>query len=137
MYTKIMVPVDLRHLAELDKALRVAADLASHYGAEVVYVGVTGEEPSDLGATPAEVAGRLEAFAAEQAAAHGVRASATSVVAPDLTADLDAALQRVAAESGADLVVMASHKPGLVDWFWPSHGGRLASHATISVFLVR
>ena len=40
-------------------------------------------------------------------------------------------------ETGADLVVMASHIPGIADAIWPSHGGRLASHADVSVFVVR
>ena len=40
-------------------------------------------------------------------------------------------------DTGADLVIMASHKPGLAEYFWPSNGGKLASHSGVSVLLVR
>jgi nucleotide-binding universal stress UspA family protein len=38
---------------------------------------------------------------------------------------------------GADLVVMASHKPGFLEHIFSSHGGYIAQHATCSVFVVR
>jgi hypothetical protein len=34
-------------------------------------------------------------------------------------------------------VVMASHVPGMLEHVWSSHAGRLASHASASVFIVR
>jgi len=40
-------------------------------------------------------------------------------------------------EIGADLVVMQSHLPGLVDYVWPSNGGKIAGHSRASVFVVR
>jgi nucleotide-binding universal stress UspA family protein len=40
-------------------------------------------------------------------------------------------------DAGADLVVMASHVPGLTEYVWPSHGGKIASHSTASVFVIR
>ncbi|MGD8310649.1 MAG: hypothetical protein PVG98_14530 [Chromatiales bacterium] len=38
---------------------------------------------------------------------------------------------------GADLVVMASHIPDVVDYIWPSNGGKVAGHSDASVFVVR
>ncbi len=137
MFRKIMVPVDLNHTDTLDKALAVAADLASRHDAPVAYVAVAPATPGPLGHTPEEKAARLADFAAKEAEAHGIAAEPHSVISHDPTADLDASLARAVDETGADLVVMASHVPGLSEYVWPSHGGRLAVHAKISVFVVR
>lgn len=132
-----MTPVDLAHLGGLQRALDCAADLAGHYGADLVYVGVTAETPGPLGHNPAEYAKRLEAFAAEQAKAHGIVATVHAMAAHDPTTDLDDNLFKAIEETGADLVVMQSHIPNLTDYIWPSNGGKLAAHAKVSVMVVR
>ena len=137
MYATIMVPVDLAHVERLEKALTTAADLCRHYGATAVYVGVTASTPSNLARTPAEFAEKLEAFAAAQAAKHGHKAGARSVISHDPSIDLDPALLKAAEEIGADLIVIASHLPNLTDYVWPSNGGELAAHAKASVLVVR
>lgn len=137
MFSKIMTPVDLAHLDGLRRALDCAADLAGHYGAGLVYVGVTTQTPGALGHNPAEYAARLQAFAAEQAQAHGIVASAHAMASHDPSIDLDDTLFKAIDETGADLVVMASHIPKLTDYLWPSNGGKLAAHAKVSVMVVR
>ena len=94
MYSKILVPVDLAHLEQLDKALRTAADLARHYDAPVCYVGVTPETPSPVGHNPKEFARRLAAFAAGQAAAHGIEATPLTLPATDPATQINALLLR-------------------------------------------
>ncbi len=137
MYKRLMVPVDLNHIPALDKALRVAADLSRHYEAPACYVGVTSPQPSRVAHNPAEYAGKLEAFARQQASARGHTATSHAVISHDPSIDLERALLRAIDETGADLVVVASHLPGLADRFWPSNGGSLASHASASVLVVR
>lgn len=137
MYSCIMVPVDLMHVDKLGKALRVAADLAGLYGAPVRYVGVTSSAPGPLAHTPAEYAAKLEAFAAAQSAQFGHAASALPMISHDPTADLEDALLKAIAQTGADLVVMASHIPGVADRVWPSNGGGIASRSKASVLVVR
>jgi nucleotide-binding universal stress UspA family protein len=132
-----MVPVDLAHAERLDKALRTAADLSKHYGIPVCYVGVTPNTPSAIAHNPAEYAEKLEAFGNAQAAAHGVDAATKAVVCHDLTTDVDDALLAAVHDVGADLVVMASHIPDLIDYVWPSNGGKIAEHSDASVFVVR
>lgn len=56
MFKKIMAPVDLAHMDRLEKALKCTADLAKHYDAEVIFVGVTSSTPSSMAHTPAEYA---------------------------------------------------------------------------------
>lgn len=137
MFKKIMTPVDMAHRGDLKKALACSADLARHYGAEVVYVGVTAATPSATAHTPEEFRTRLDAFAAEQAKEHGIKTSADMVLSHDPTVDVDDALLGAVAQTGADLVVMASHVPNVLDYIWPSNGGKLAEHAKCTVMVVR
>lgn len=137
MYKRLMAPVDLNHIPALGKALRVAADLSRHCDAPACYVGVTSPQPSRLAHNPAEYADRLRAFAREQANAGGHAATSHAMTSHDPSIDLERALLRAVDETGADLVAVASHVPGLADRFWPSNGGSLARHAKASVRVVR
>lgn len=137
MFTKIMVPVDLSHQDHLGRALQAASDLAKHYDAALVFVGVTPSTPSSVAHSPEEYRGKLEKFANDQGAAAGVAASAYTIVAPDPSVEMNRALLRAVAETGADLVVMQSHIPNVMDYVWASHGGYVADHAKVSVMLIR
>lgn len=137
MFKGIMAPVDLAHVDRLAAALDCAADLARHYGVPIVYVGVTSSAPSKVAHNPQEFGQKLGAFAEQQAAKHGVQASAHTAIAHDPTTDVDDALMRAIGETGSDLVVMASHVPNALDYIWPSNGGKLAEHAKCSVMVVR
>lgn len=137
MFKRIMAPVDLAHVEKLGAALDCAADLAKHYGAPVVYVGVTSSQPSEVAHNPEEFAQKLETFAAAQATSYGIETSAYSTIAHDPTLDIDDALMRAIDKTGVDLVVMASHVPSVMDHIWPSNGGKLAKYAKCSVMVVR
>lgn len=137
MFKRIMVPVDLSHAQRLSGAVTVAVDLAAHYGSEVVFVGVTSNVPGPVAHTPEEFRQKLDAFAAEQAQDRGISAKGHAIVSHDPTADLDDRLVGVVRELNADLIVMATHVPGIADMLVPSHGGALARHTDVSVFLVR
>lgn len=137
MFKLMMVPVDLQHIEPLSKALGVAAGLAKLYSIPVCYVGVANEQPSSIAHNPAEYEKKLQAFAASQAAEHGHSADCRTFVGHDLVADVDDVLLKAVATIGADLVVMASHVPTIVDYVWPSNGGKIAAHSNASVFVVR
>ncbi len=137
MYKKIMVPVDLEHSDSLGKALDTASDLAKHYGIPVCYVGVTAETPTPVAHTPKEFAQKLKAFADEQAKRHGQEIDAVAYPSHDPTIDLDDTLLKAIEETGADLVVMASHVPGFPEHIFASNAAAVASHAEVSVFVVR
>jgi nucleotide-binding universal stress UspA family protein len=137
MFRRIMAPVDLNHLNRIERAIDVTVDEARHHGAHVDFVMVTAATPGKLGHNPDEVRGKLEAFVAAQREAHGIDASGHLIVSHDPSTDVDDALLKAVKDTGADLVIMASHKPGLAEYFWPSNGGKLASHSSVSVLLVR
>lgn len=137
MFTKIMVPVDLAHADRIEKAVTAAAELARLWRIPVCYVGVTAETPGPVAHNPQEFADRLEAYGRRQAEAHGHQATVKAYASHDPAADIDDTLLKAVEETGADLVVMASHEPGLADYLFASHGSALAAHANASVFVVR
>ena len=137
MFQRILAPVDLAHLENLERALDVAAAEAKSHDAPITFVSVTSAAPGAVAHNPDEFRGKLEAFARHQGETRGIDAEALAVVSADPTTDVDDALLAAIRQTGADLVVMASHKPGIAEYFWPSNGGKIASHADVSVFIVR
>lgn len=137
MYKKVMVPVDLAHTERLEKAIGVSTDLAKHYRIPLCFVGVTAETPTEVAHNPQEYAEKLEQFGAAQAQAHGLEVETAAYPSHDPAVELDKTLIGAASDAGADLIVMASHVPGLPEHIFASHAGAVASHAEISVFVVR
>ncbi|QCO55614.1 universal stress protein [Pseudorhodobacter turbinis] len=137
MYSNIMIPVNLAQVDQTDKALAVAVDMAKLYGAKVTVVGVGQTVPNEVSRTPAEFTEKLAAFAKERSAILGVTLAPHAEISHDPSVDLDNLLKNAAKALGVDLIVMASHVPGFAEYFFSSNAGYLASHATISVFVVR
>ncbi len=139
MYSKILVPVDLAHTEKMTKALDTAIDIAKHYQAKLFYVTVTNTTPSQAAHNPEELTEKLATFASEQGQLHGLKTESMVVTAADTAVELDKKLVEVIKDSGADLVVMASHTPGIGDklHFIHSNGANIVRHSDISVFVVR
>tara|TARA_R110002012_G_scaffold11866_5_gene53101 strand:- start:2985 stop:3407 length:423 start_codon:yes stop_codon:yes gene_type:complete len=137
MFTNIMVPVDLAHLEALEPALDVVANMAKQYDTRITYVSVTANTPSSIARTPQEYEQKLEAFAQERHKVHGQPVSIKVYSSTDPVANIDSLLEEAIAEVNADLVMMATHLPRHLDIVMPSHGGKLATHTDVSVFLIR
>ena len=137
MYSKIMVPVDLAHVDRLEKAIATATDLARHYGIPLCFVGVTAQTPTEVAHNVKEYGEKLKAFGAAQASSRGLEVETAAYSSHDPAVDLNHKLIAAAGELGCDLIVMGSHLPGFPEHFFSSHAGAVASHARISVFVVR
>ncbi|MEM9436862.1 MAG: universal stress protein [Pseudomonadota bacterium] len=138
MTSRILVPVDLEHADKLTKALGLAAKLAQADGAKVIYAGIADAVPTTSRTTVGEqMAQALGVFAAQQAADHGIEVEDHVGLRGDLHLTVGPDVVRVAKETSADLIVMASHVPGLKDHFLSSNAGYVASHAPVSVYVVR
>jgi len=137
MFKTIVVPVDLAHLERLRRALDVAADLARHYTARLYIVAVTSAAPGAVASTPEAFDAKLHALADEFGASHGIDTGAETVISHDPAVELEEKLGVAAHALGADLVVMSSHKPGLLEYVFASHAGYFAAHTDLSVFIVR
>ena len=139
MFSKMMVPVDLEHIESLAKALQVAADLARCYDIEVLYVGISGMAASSAAKTPEAYAKDLDLFARQQAQQHDISTSAQALATVDVAADKDTQLLKAAEDCQADLIVMASHVPGVADRLHliGSNAAWMVRHSEVSVFVVR
>lgn len=139
MYHKIMVPVDLEHITQMEKALHGAAELATSYSVPVCYVAVAGRAPNEVAASPQAFEAALDEFARDQAVAHGIETSSLTLSSVDVPAELDRKLLEAIRDTGADLVVMASHRPGITDRLHliGSNAAWLVRHSDVSVFVVR
>lgn len=136
-YTHIMLPIDLEHANRMGKVIETARVLAMQFGAKLTFVGVTSELPGASAHNPVEFKEKLSALAQRYGAGLPQGAQSKSYVAHDPAVQIDGILLDAISDVGADLVVMASHIPNVMNAIWPSHGGKVASHADISVFVVR
>ena len=138
MYSRILVPVDLDNVDKLTKALDIAARTAKENDATVVYVGVVDAVPTTSARTEGERKKEsLESFAASQAKTHGIQTADHVALRGDLHLHIGSDVIDAAKDSGCDLIVMASHVPGIKDHFLSSNAGYVASHAPMSVYVVR
>lgn len=137
MIKSIMIPVDLEHKEALEKAIRMAVEIAKTHTASVTLVGVGGSEPSAVAHNPDEFATKLAAFASEVSARHGIEVASEAIHDNDVVIELGTALLVAAEKIGADLIVIASHIPGFIEHIFASNAGYVASHAKCSVFVVR
>jgi nucleotide-binding universal stress UspA family protein len=137
MFTHILVPVDLSEKQMIAKAVRVAVDQARHYEAKLTLVSVVGGLQAKVSNSSGEYARQLAEYADEITIANGIIPETMIYEVPDPSVEVDRKLLQVISDTGADLVIMATHQPGWVEYIVNSHGGRLASHAPVSVFVVR
>lgn len=137
MYRRIMIPVDLSHADRLTRALETAVTLARPDGATLIYTGVGAGTPGSIAHNPKEFAAKLQMFADQQRSAHGLPVEAHAVISHDPAVDLDDKLIAAAREVKADLVVIASHIPGVADHWFHTNAGQVAQYAPMSVFVVR
>ena len=135
MYSRILVPVDLDNADDLTKALDLAGLTAKENNAEVVYVDVVDAVPTTSARTEGDrMAERLKVFVANQAEKYGVQTTAHVALRSDLHLNVGSDLIEAAE---CDLIVMASHMPGFKDHILSSNAGYVASHAPMTVYVVR
>ncbi|PUB17168.1 universal stress protein [Yoonia sediminilitoris] len=138
MYSRILVPVDLENADKLTKALDLAGKTAKENDAEVVYVDVVDAVPTTSARTEGQrVADQLRAFVANQSAKYGIKANDQVALRGDLHLNVGSDLVKAASENDCDLIIMASHIPGFKDHLISSNAGYVASHAPMSVYVVR
>jgi len=139
MIKTILVPVDLAKTESGAAALDLACDMAEKYGSKLVLLHVVEEVPAFIQAqlppgahakVLEDAKARLTAFAAEQ----GLSGNAEV-----LTREGNPATEilEFASEAGTDMIVIASHDPGVADYFLGSVAARVVRHAHCSVLVVR
>ena len=134
MYTTILVPIDLSHPEQGTKILEIArqvggpdARLTALYVAGDIPGYIAAELPSGLIAeNRAKATAELKALAEAVGAETLVRSGHASTV-----------ILETAEKLGADLIVVASHRPGLEDYFLGSTAARVVRHSPCAVLVDR
>jgi len=128
MIKAIVVPIDIAEKEAGTAALGLARDLAKTLGgtgyvAAQLPTGFHEEVLSDAAARLNEIAGK-----------HGLAETAEVIVREGRPST---EILEYAKEIGADMIVIASHDPGLVDYFLGSVAARVVRHAHCSVLVAR
>lgn len=136
MYSSIIVPIDLSQEEKGKDSIKIARGLGGAEARialinvlEALPAYVAHEVPARLiEESKRDATERLNAIAAEA----GVEAEIVVRTGHPANQILD-----LAEEKGADLIIVASHRPGLQDYFIGSTAGRVVRHALCSVLVTR
>lgn len=135
MYKNILVPMAIDHSAHTEQALAVARALLGT-GGKITAFNVVEQVPSYVvqylptGQMEKNV---LDAETSLRADIGGVKDVDVVVVA----GHAGTTITEYAAEMEVDLIVIASHRPGLQDYFLGSTAARVVRHADCAVHVVR
>jgi nucleotide-binding universal stress UspA family protein len=140
MFKNILVAVDLEHDSDLDNLLRIASEIAAIQNAKVNLLHV-------ISAAPAVVSQFLpesyETMASEKVE-QDLTALAAKVDLAEGTATVSVRFGSVyqeilayADKIGADLIIVASHKPNVGDYLLGTTASRIVRHAPCSALVVR
>ena len=136
MFRKIIVAVDLIHLERGRRILERAKALADS-GGEIVLVNVVEDVPGYLAIDlPGDVIEKnlKNALADLEAMAAGAELKITSEVR---TGPPARNILAAASEHEADLIIVASHRPDISNYFLGSTADRVVRHAHVSVLVDR
>jgi len=139
MFRKILVPVDLSHDERCDALIEQAKRLAGLDGGELMLLNVVADIPTYVAAElPPELHQKAMASADAElrrlAEKHALPATTRLLVEHGSPAPriLDAAK-----DNEVDVIVIASHQPGLADYLIGSVAGKVVRHAHCTVVVLR
>ena len=139
MYSSILVPVDLDEPSSWSKAVPAALKLADCFGASVTLTTVVEDRTGRREAQWSAIGYRelLQNAAARLASLADELRGETMVATRVGTGSVYGAILDVAEQAGADLIVLASHRPAMRDWLIGANASRVVRHARCSVLVVR
>ena len=136
MYNNIIVAVDLAH-GEAGRALLDKARALLDQGGTLRLLHVLEDVPSYIAAElPRDLNDRRQAEAKVELGLLTRDSDANTVCEVRTGAPATQILQ-CAEDTGADLIMIASHRPGLSDYFIGSTAARVVRHAQCSVLISR
>ena len=141
MYKTILLPIDLNHDSSWKSALPVAQGLAKANGAKLHVMTVVPEfgMPVVGGFFPEDYERKAmdETKAKIKTLAEGWDLEGVDCQLHVAHGTIYEELLKGAASLGADLIVLASHRPELKDYLLGPNAARVVRHASCSVFVVR
>ena len=140
MFKNILVAVDLEHDTHNDGLLRVASDMANAQGAQVHLLNVVGAAQAVVSQFLPENYEKM----ASQKIAKDLAALAAKIELPEgaVTSSVrfGSVYQEILAYAdkfGADLIIVASHKPNVGDYLLGTTAARIIRHASCSALVIR
>lgn len=136
MYSSILIPIDLGHVEKSKQAIDAVTRIAGK-NTKVKLVNIVGDVPTFAAA---ELPGGVIEKAKESAQAALQNLGGVDALKPEFevrSGTPATAILAAADESGADLIVIGSHQPGMMDYLLGSTAARVVRHASCSVLVVR
>lgn len=136
MYDRILVPIALDHISHANDSLEIAHRLLKE-GGTITLLNVIEDIPTfaqsylpegTLKANEEHAVDALNALAQEKGSAYSAHI---------IHGKASIAILEFAAKKDADCIVIASHKPGLEDYFIGSTAARVVRHAKCCVHVLR
>jgi len=141
MYKHLLVAIDLSEDGGWREPLVAGAEHARKFGAELTVLTVLREVDAMVRAQVAPLGYELFVTDLENKVAACVREVNASDLHPKLIVRHGASVYDEilgqAKETGADLIVVGSHRPAMKDYLLGTNAGRVVRHATCSVLVAR
>ncbi len=141
MYQNVLIPVDLAEPSSWRKALPAAVEICRASGGKLHLMTVVPDYGSPAVAQyfPADFEERMIAESTRELAALAAKSVPKGVSVETLVVygGIYEKILETADEIGADLIVVASHRPELKDYLLGPNAARVVRHAGCSVFVVR
>ncbi|MCH2394177.1 MULTISPECIES: universal stress protein [Oceanibaculum] len=136
MYKNILVPIDLTQAEKGTAMLAVAAKLADQ-GAKITAINVVEDLPGYVRAELPTGLVEKNLKAAQEEMAKLVKDSGVAASVQVSDGNPSREILDHASKIGADLIIVASHRPGMQDYFLGSTAARVVRHAACSVLVTR
>lgn len=140
MYKNILVAIDLSEESSWRKALPVAVELVKAFGAQLHVTTVVRDIEAIWKTQYFPMGYEMMIKDAERRLAMLVYENVPHELRPQSTVGhggIYAEILRIARELGADLIVMASHRPEMKDYLIGANAAKVVRHAACSVLFVR
>ena len=136
MFKTILVAIDMGHIAEGKSIIDIAAEHAAK-DAKIILLNVVEEIPSWAAIElPSDIIEK-SLKSSQQDLKAIVNASGMSMQVEVRIGHSYSTILDTAEDIGADLIIIASHRPGLQDYFLGSTAAKVVRHAKCSVLVVR
>ena len=136
MYKSILLPIDLSELERGRMMIDVAQKLAGK-DTRIRLLNVTVDIPAFVAAQVPDDVIKTAMGTARQTLEGLIGAAGIKADAEVRSGAPGSTILASADESGADLIIIGSHKPGLQDYFLGSTAARVVRHAQCSVLVMR
>jgi universal stress protein F len=136
MFSNILIPVDLGDIARAKDNLKRAAELIEENG-KITLINVVEEIPTYVEFDLPENYAAQHVITAQDRLKNMVKTEKIKADFDILRGQPGSAIIDFAEQNGVDLIIMASHKPELMDYLIGSTAARVVRHAKCSVMVIR